>query len=67
VVFFVPTPTFAELESGQQDASDKAGERVIGAGDVVAYRGQDGVEVIVGGSGVADYVVHKLDGFPQRV
>jgi hypothetical protein len=67
VVFFVPTPTFAELESGQQDASDKAGERVIGAGGVVAYRGQDGVEVIAGGSGVADNVVHKLDGFPQRV
>jgi hypothetical protein len=67
VVFFVPTPTFAELESGQEDASDKAGERVIGAGDVVAYRGQDGVEVIAGGSGVADHVVHELEGVPQRI
>jgi len=63
----VPTPTFAELESGQQDASDQAGERVIGAGDVVAYRGQEGAEVIAGGSGIADHVVHELDGFPQRV
>jgi hypothetical protein len=39
LVFFVSTPTFAELESGQQNASDKASERVIGVGDVVAYRG----------------------------
>jgi len=67
VVFFVPTPTFAELESGQQDASDKAGERVIGARDVVAHRGQGGVEVIASGSGAADHVVHELDGCPQRV
>ena len=36
VVFFVPAPTFAEFECGQQDASDKAGERVVAAGDVVA-------------------------------
>ena len=64
LVLLVPTPTFTELESGQQDASDKAGQRVIGAGDFVAYRGQDGVEVIAGGSGVADHVVHELDGFP---
>ena len=67
VGFFVPESTFAELESGQQDASDKVGERVIGAGDVVAYRSLDRVEVIAGGSGVADHVVHKPDGFPQRV
>jgi len=67
VVFLVPAPTFAELESGQEDASDKAGERVLCAGAVVAYRGQDGVEMIAGGSGVADHVVHELDGFPQRI
>jgi hypothetical protein len=66
VVFFVPSPTLAELESGQQDATDKAGERVIGARVAIAYRGQDGVEMIAGDSGVADHVVHELDGFPQR-
>ena len=53
MVFFVPAPAFAELESGQQDALDKAGERVLGAGAVVAYSRQEGVEVIAGGSGVS--------------
>jgi hypothetical protein len=28
--FLALTQTFAELESGQQDALDKAGERVLG-------------------------------------